>query len=125
MIVTTPQDIALLDARKGIEMFAKVSVPVLGIIENMATHVCSNCGHEEAIFGSDGGARIAEEYGVAVLARLPLDRNIRERTDAGTPVVLADPESAAAGAYRQAADALAEALGPGADAAPTISISDD
>ena len=121
MIVTTPQDIALLDARKGIEMFAKVSVPVLGIIENMATHVCSNCGHEEAIFGSDGGARIAEEYGVAVLARLPLDRNIRERTDAGTPVVLADPESAAAGAYRQAADAL----GPGADAAPTISISDD
>lgn len=127
VIVTTPQDIALLDARKGIEMFAKVSVPVLGIIENMAMHVCGNCGHTEAIFGSDGGARIAEEYGVAVLASLPLDRAIRERTDAGTPVVLADPESAAASAYLQAADALAGALGPDGDApgAPTITMSDD
>jgi ATP-binding protein involved in chromosome partitioning len=127
VIVTTPQDIALLDARKGIEMFTKVSVPVLGIIENMALHTCSACGHTEAIFGSDGGERIAAEYGVPLLASLPLERSIREKTDAGTPVAVSDPDSLAGRAYRSAAAALlasldAPAAGPDF---PTLSISDD
>jgi ATP-binding protein involved in chromosome partitioning len=126
VIVTTPQDLALLDARKGIEMFRKVNVPVLGIVENMAIHVCSECGHREAIFGSDGGERIAAEYGVRVLGRLPLERRIRERTDAGQPVVVSEPDSPAAIAYLEAADALVAAAEGGADAAqPTITISDD
>ena len=126
VIVTTPQDIALLDARKGIEMFAKVSVPVLGVIENMALHICSQCGHGEPIFGSDGGERIAAEYGVPLLASLPLERAIRERTDSGLPIVVAEPESAAARAYLAAAAALTETLtGSGPDEFPTITISDD
>ena len=79
VIVTTPQDIALLDARKGLQMFQKVDVPVLGIVENMSTHVCSKCGHEEPIFGAGGGARMAEQYGVSLLGQLPLDIRIRER----------------------------------------------
>lgn len=127
VIVTTPQDIALLDARKGIEMFAKVDVPVLGIIENMALHTCSQCGHSEPIFGSDGGKRIAQEYGVPLLASLPLTLSIREQTDAGTPPVVADPQSSAARAYIAAAQALRDALGatqPSADF-PSISITDD
>lgn len=127
VIVTTPQDIALLDARKGIEMFRKVNVPVLGVIENMAMHTCSECGHSESIFGSDGGERISAEYGVALLATLPLARSIREHTDAGTPVVLSEPGSAAAIAYMAAAQALAQTLGGSAPSNdfPTISISDD
>lgn len=126
VIVTTPQDIALLDARKGIEMFRKVSVPVLGVVENMAQHVCSNCGHSEAIFGENGGQNIAEEYGVPLLASLPLDRSIRERTDAGTPVVVSDPDSPAAQAYIEAATALRQAVdGIDGEQFPSISISDD
>ena len=126
VIVTTPQDLALLDARKGIEMFRKVDVPVLGVIENMALHVCSNCGHAESIFGSDGGERIAGEYHVPLLGSLPLDREIREQTDAGTPTVIAAPDSPAAQAYLAAAKALADTLGgDNAPAAPTISVTDD
>ena len=99
IIVTTPQDIALIDAKKALKMFEKVEVPVLGIVENMATHVCGNCGHAEAIFGEGGGARMAEQYGTELLGRLPLQRSIREQMDAGTPAVAADPQSAAAEAY--------------------------
>ncbi len=91
LIVTTPQDIALLDARKGLKMFEKVEVPVLGIVENMAMHICSNCGHEEHVFGSGGGARMSQEYSVPLLGSLPLDIHIREQADGGTPTVAADP----------------------------------
>ena len=101
VIVTTPQDIALLDARKALKMFEKVGVPVLGIVENMATHVCSQCGHEEAIFGAGGGARMAEQYGVAYLGSLPLDIRIREQADGGTPTVAAMPDSELAARYRE------------------------
>ena len=97
VIVTTPQDIALLDAKKGLQMFRKVSVPVLGIVENMSTHVCSHCGHEEPLFGSGGGRRMAEEYGVTLLGQVPLDLSIREQTDSGTPTVVAAPDSVQAG----------------------------
>jgi ATP-binding protein involved in chromosome partitioning len=103
IIVTTPQDIALLDARKGFKMFEKVEVPVLGIVENMSTHICSNCGHEEHIFGSGGGGRMAEQYGVALLGQLPLDIRIREETDSGKPTVIADPECRISQAYREIA----------------------
>jgi ATP-binding protein involved in chromosome partitioning len=99
VIVTTPQDIALLDARKGLKMFEKVEVRVLGIVENMSVHICSNCGHVEHIFGSGGGARMAEQYGVQLLGELPLDIRIREEADGGTPTVVADPTSARARAY--------------------------
>ena len=100
VIVTTPQDIALLDARKALRMFEKVEVPVLGIVENMATHVCSNCGHEEHIFGEGGGARMAEQYAVPYLGSLPLDIRIREQADGGTPTVVAMPDSDLAARYR-------------------------
>ena len=99
VIVTTPQDIALLDARKGLKMFEKVGVPVLGIIENMSTHICSNCGHEEHVFGAGGGARMAAQYGVDLLAELPLDIRIREQADDGKPTVAADPAGKLAQAY--------------------------
>jgi ATP-binding protein involved in chromosome partitioning len=127
VIVTTPQDIALLDARRGIEMFAKVSVPVLGVIENMGLHTCSECGHSESVFGADGGARIAQEYGVPLLASLPLLRSIRERTDGGQPMVLAEPDSPATHAFLAAASRLSEALGaqPVDSEFPTISSTDD
>jgi len=128
VIVTTPQDIALLDAQKGIEMFRKVDVPILGVIENMAVHVCSECGHAEHIFGADGGQRIASEYGVDLLASLPLALAIREQTDAGTPTVVADPDSPAAASYLAAARAIMDKLGTGDDGVrqfPTITISDD
>ena len=116
VIVTTPQTIATLDARKGLAMFRKVSVPVLGIIENMSTHVCSECGHEEPIFGSGGGEQMADDFSVALLGQLPLDARIREQTDSGTPTVLADPDSAAAAAYRLAAQRMAAAqAGQGRD----------
>ena len=103
VIVTTPQDIALLDARKALKMFEKVQVPVLGIIENMAVHVCSNCGHAEHVFGAGGGERMAEQYGVPLLGSLPLDIAIREQADSGNPTVAVDPESPTALLYRDIA----------------------
>ncbi len=103
VIVTTPQDIALLDARKGLKMFEKVSVPVLGIVENMSLHICSNCGHQEPIFGEGGGAKMAEDYGVDLLGQLPLDIRIREEADSGRPTVVAEPESAISRIYREIA----------------------
>ena len=110
VIVTTPQDIALLDARKGLAMFRKVSVPVLGVVENMSTHICSSCGHEETIFGFGGGERMAADFDVELLGQLPLDARIRELTDSGTPTVIGDPESPAAAAYRAAARRMAAVL---------------
>jgi ATP-binding protein involved in chromosome partitioning len=103
IIVTTPQDIALLDARRALKMFEKVEVPVLGIVENMAVHVCSNCGHAEHIFGEGGGERMAAQYGVPLLGSLPLDLRIREQADGGRPTVVAEPESAIARTYREIA----------------------
>ena len=103
VIVTTPQDIATLDARKGLQMFNKVNVPVLGIVENMSLHVCSHCGHEEHIFGSGGGERIAHDYQVPLLGALPLDISIRENADSGHPSVVAEPEGSVAQHYRQIA----------------------
>jgi ATP-binding protein involved in chromosome partitioning len=103
VIVTTPQDIALLDARKALKMFEKVEVPVLGIVENMATHICSNCGHEEHIFGEGGGARMAAQYEVPYLGSLPLDIRIREQADGGNPTVSAMPDSDLAARYREIA----------------------
>jgi ATP-binding protein involved in chromosome partitioning len=100
IIVTTPQEIALADARKGLEMFLKVNVPVLGIVENMSIHVCSQCGHEEPIFGQAGGSRLAEEYELPLLGALPLDGRIGAQTDQGTPSVVAEPDGAIAQAYR-------------------------
>jgi ATP-binding protein involved in chromosome partitioning len=107
VIVTTPQDIALMDAKKGLKMFEKVSVPVLGIVENMAVHVCSNCGHAEHIFGAEGGKKMASEYGVDFLGSLPLDIRIREQTDSGRPTVIAEPDSAIAQAYKEIARKVA------------------
>ena len=106
VIVTTPQDIALLDARKGLAMFRKVAVPVLGVIENMSTHVCSSCGHEESIFGEGGGERMAADFDIDLLGQLPLDRRIREQADGGRPTVVGDPDSSAADAYRLTARRL-------------------
>lgn len=103
IIVTTPQDIALLDARRGLKMFEKVAVPVLGVVENMSTHLCSKCGHEEPIFGSGGGQRMASEQKVAFLGALPLDMRIREETDIGRPTVVAEPDGYIAGLYREIA----------------------
>jgi len=99
VIVTTPQDIALLDARKGLKMFEKVDVRVLGVVENMSMHVCANCGHVEHVFGSGGGARMAAQYGVQLLGELPLDIRIREDADGGSPTVVSEPDSARARAY--------------------------
>jgi ATP-binding protein involved in chromosome partitioning len=103
VIVTTPQDIALADARKGLEMFQKVHVPVLGVVENMSLHICSRCGHEEHIFGEHGGRTLSEQYGVPLLGNLPLDRRIREETDQGKPTVAADPKGPLARAFTDAA----------------------
>lgn len=110
VIVTTPQDIATLDAKKALKMFEKVEVPVLGIVENMAVHTCSNCGHVEHLFGRGGGERMAAQYGVPLLGSLPLDIAIREQGDAGQPVVIAAPDSAVAQAYRQTARVMAATL---------------
>ncbi|MCC5857751.1 MAG: iron-sulfur cluster carrier protein ApbC [Ectothiorhodospiraceae bacterium] len=110
VIVTTPQDIALLDARKGLKMFEKVNVPVLGIVENMSTHICSQCGHEEHIFGAGGGQSMAEQYGVDLLGSLPLDIRIREQADGGKPTVIAEPEGSVAEAYREIARRIAAKL---------------
>ncbi len=110
VIVTTPQDIATLDAKKALKMFEKVEVPVLGIVENMAVHTCSSCGHVEHLFGQGGGERMAAQYGVPLLGSLPLDITIREQGDAGQPVVVAAPDSAVAQAYRHTARVMAATL---------------
>ncbi len=110
VIVTTPQDIALMDARKGLKMFEKVEVPVLGIIENMATHICSRCGHEEHVFGEGGGLAMAQQYHVPLLGSLPLDIRIREQADGGKPTVAAIPDSDIAARYREIARKTAAQL---------------
>ncbi|MFO0123511.1 MAG: iron-sulfur cluster carrier protein ApbC [Inhella sp.] len=127
LIVTTPQDIALIDAKKAIKMFEKVGVPILGLVENMAMYCCPNCGHSEAIFGADGGKTMAAELGLAYLGALPLQRSIREQSDAGTPPVVAEPEGAAALLYkalaRQSAVAVGRLAKDYAAKFPTITIS--
>ena len=105
LVVTTPQDVATLDARKALKMFEKVSIPVLGLVENMAVHVCSKCGHAEHVFGQGGAQAMSQQYGVPVLGALPLEAGIREHGDRGTPIVIAQPDSAAAMAYRELARA--------------------
>ncbi len=127
VIVTTPQDIALLDAKKGIKMFEKVGVPILGIVENMAVHICSNCGHAEHIFGADGGRKMAAEYQMEYLGALPLDIKIRLQADSGAPTVVSDPEGDVAGIYkavaRRVAVGIAEKAKDFSSKFPTISIS--
>ena len=123
IVVTTPQDIATLDAKKALKMFEKVEVPVLGLIENMAVHVCSSCGHAEHVFGEGGGEKMATQYGVPMLGALPLDIRIRERGDAGVPVVVAEPDSAVTQAYRAAARRLLEELAKRPRAPMSISAS--
>ncbi len=129
VIVTTPQDIALADAKKGVEMFRKVNIPVLGMIENMSMHICSNCGHAEHIFGEDGAERLAQTYNTTVLGSLPLSKYIREMADEGTPVVAADDCSEVSMMYRHAARRLAVELARLAAASggalPDIQISDE
>ena len=110
VIVTTPQDIALLDARKGLKMFEKVGVPIVGIVENMAIHVCSKCGHAEHIFGEGGGERMCRDYGVPFLGSLPLDIRIREQADSGRPTVVADPDGPVAQTYKAIARKVAVAV---------------
>ena len=127
VIVTTPQDIALLDAKKGIKMFEKVGVPILGIVENMAVHVCSNCGHVEHIFGADGGKKMAADYGMDYLGALPLDMHIRLKADSGKPSVVADPDGEVAQIYKKVARDVAVKIAQQAkdfsSKFPTISIS--
>jgi ATP-binding protein involved in chromosome partitioning len=127
VIVTTPQDIALIDAKKGLKMFEKVGVPILGIVENMAVHICSNCGHAEHIFGAEGGAKMAAQYGTELLASLPLAMSIRAQADAGTPTVAAEPDGEVAALYKALARKVASKLAAqGKDYSskfPTISIS--
>ena len=128
VIVTTPQDIALLDARKGIEMFRKVNVPILGVVENMSLHTCSNCGHEDAVFGTSGGERLAKDYDVEMLGQLPLQASICEQTDRGEPPVLANPGSPVSKKYADIAARVAGGLWSQAlkgATGPSISISDD
>lgn len=130
VVVTTPQDIALLDAVKGIEMFRKVDIPVLGIVENMSVHICSNCGHAEHIFGEGGGEKVAQQYETTMLGSLPLTMDIRQQADQGVPLVVADADSPSAGIYRDIARKLAAGivqrrLDATAGMIPTISISDD
>ena len=123
VVVTTPQEVATLDARKALNMFRKVDVAVLGLVENMAQHVCSNCGHVEHLFGQGGGERMAAQYGVPLLGSLPLEAGIREQGDVGVPIVVAAPGSAAAEGYRQVARRLLEALEQRPRAARGISAS--
>ena len=127
VIVTTPQDIALLDARKGLKMFEKVGVPILGVVENMAVHVCSNCGHVEHIFGAEGGKKMAAEYKVDYLGALPLSLGIREQADSGRPTVVSDPDGEIAGIYkavaRQVAIKIAAKAKDFSSKFPTITIS--
>jgi ATP-binding protein involved in chromosome partitioning len=110
VIVTTPQDIALADARKGLKMFEKVAVPVLGVVENMSVHICPSCGHAEHIFGAGGGARMAGQYGVKLLGELPLDAHIREEADGGRPTVIAAPDTPRARCFFEMARRTAGAL---------------
>jgi ATP-binding protein involved in chromosome partitioning len=107
VIVTTPQDIALMDARKGLKMFEKVNIPILGVVENMSLHICSQCGHAEHIFGEGGGERMSKDYGIDLLGSLPLDIAIREQADSGKPTVVADPDGRVAAIYRQIARRVA------------------
>ena len=107
VIVTTPQDIALIDARKGLKMFEKVGIPIIGIVENMSTHICSNCGHEEHIFGAGGAEKMCQDFNTEFLGALPLDIHIREQTDSGKPTVVADPEGKIAEIYRRIARRVA------------------
>ena len=127
LIVSTPQDIALIDAKKAVRMFEKVGVPMLGLVENMAVYCCPNCGHAEHIFGADGGKAMAAQFGLSYLGALPLMRSIREQSDAGTPPVVAEPEGVVAGLYKALARQVAVAVGQlGKDYAskfPTITIS--
>jgi ATP-binding protein involved in chromosome partitioning len=129
VIVTTPQDIALLDARKGIKMFEKVGVPILGIVENMAVYCCPNCGHTEHIFGADGGKRMAAEYNMDYLGALPLNMQIRVQADSGKPTVVADPDGEVAGIYksvaRQVAIKIAQRAKDFSSKFPTIKVSKD
>ncbi|MEY5098509.1 MAG: iron-sulfur cluster carrier protein ApbC [Pseudomonadota bacterium] len=129
VIVTTPQDIALLDARKGLKMFEKVGVPILGVVENMAVHVCSNCGHVEHIFGAEGGKKMAAEFGLDYLGALPLNLQIREQADSGRPTVVADPDGEIAGLYksvaRQVAVKVAQRAKDFSSKFPSITISKD
>ena len=129
MIVTTPQDIALADAVKGIAMFEKVSVPVLGVVENMGVHVCSNCGHAEHIFGAGGGEALAQEKNMVFLGSLPLAKSIRDHADKGEPTVIAEPDGVIADSYRQIARTMAARLSQQSkdfgQSFPTISISND
>lgn len=126
VVVTTPQDIALLDAVKAVEMFRKVRVPVLGIVENMAVHICSQCGHAEHVFGEGGGQRMAEAYDTQMIGALPLDISIRQSVDQGCPSVVADPEGEVAKAYIEIAKALlARAEAEDAGEMPEFSVDDE
>jgi ATP-binding protein involved in chromosome partitioning len=126
VIVTTPQDIALLDARKGIEMFRKVEIPVLGIVENMSTHICSSCGFEEDIFGSGGGVAIATEYNTELLGQWPLAHGIRQQADSGNPTVVSEPDGQAAKTMMEVARKVIAAVEAGAgETGPKISIVND
>lgn len=128
VIVTTPQDLALLDAKKGVEMFRKVNIPVLGVVENMAVHICSNCGHAEHLFGEGGGEKLAAQFGVDLLASLPLSMAIRLQSDGGKPTTIADPESQIAMIYQEVARKVGAHIARGeqqAPAMPSIEISDD
>jgi ATP-binding protein involved in chromosome partitioning len=129
VIVTTPQEIALADARKGLEMFQKVNVPILGVVENMSVHVCSHCGHRESIFGEHGGELLAKAYGVPLLGSLPLDRRIREETDEGEPTVVREPDGDLARAFGDAALRAAGELAASAkdysSLFPKITVEDD
>lgn len=126
IVVTTPQDIALLDAKKGIEMFRKVDIPVLGIIENMSMHVCSNCGHVDPIFGEGGGDKMAAQYETSLLGQLPLAMPIRVQADSGKPIVIAEPDSEYANLYHTVASSVSDVLANQAQAeVPFINIMDD
>ena len=111
VIVTTPQDIALLDARKGLKMFEKVGIPIVGIVENMSIHICSKCGNEEHIFGTGGGAKMCKDYDIEFLGALPLDIHIREQADSGKPTVVADPDGRISQIYREIARRVAVKIG--------------
>jgi|TARA_E500000075_G_C6991945_1_gene323794 ATP-binding protein involved in chromosome partitioning len=125
VVVTTPQDIALIDARRAIEMFQKVSVPILGMVQNMASHICTNCGHEDPVFGHAGGESLADEYEATLLANIPLSRNIRETSDAGRPITVSESDGAVAALYRTAAASVVSALSrTEAPRTPTISMTD-
>lgn len=129
VIVTTPQDMALMDGRKGIEMFRKVDIPVLGVVENMSVHICSSCGHHEPLFGSEGGEKIARDYDTELLGQLPLHQTIREQTDGGNPSVVAEPDSEVARIYRDIARWVGAALAlkerDESAPIPSISMTDD